>query len=901
MKSTYDKNIIRFPEDGGSRELIGGKAAALAELQTTNLPIPPWFALTTKAFSDSLATQQRRKHRSSRHSPTSRRYDVFPSPTVEKQLTLALKRLCPDGTAVAVRSSAVFEDGESASFAGQYETFLFVYPSDVLNAVTSIWRSSFSKRISDYAQAQQIEETIQPPAVLIQQMVDAQVSGVAFDADPVTGRRDVSVVSAVSGLATDLVSGAASADTFRLDRDGRILERLLTEEGRSRSFDSIGEAGMAASRTHVRRFSRQVITDKHVRAVAAMADVCSRHFHRPQDIEWAIEDDRIHLLQSRPITALGNLPDPEGKPAVWDNTNLVESYGGVTTPLTFSFARRAYEEVYRSFARFMWVSGKTITAYEDCFGAMIGLIRGRMYYNVHNWYRLLCLLPGSKFTWKFHTQMLGLDESLPKHAVDSSPVQSTSERVRDGARFLGAICGLIYNHFTLRRRSRAFYERLNNTLIPPGGSLEILRIDELTDYYRFLEQQLLRKWDAPIINDFFAMIFYGVLKKLVSIWLPDKNHLENALLISDGGVISTEPARRIREMASLAASRPELVDNLISGSGPETVSVLANYPRLFRLFQDYLAKFGDRCLDELKLESFTLIDDPNLLLRSIGQTARYILSSKSPGSDISIPDQRRQIERYISRSLRRHPLRRCVFAWVLKHARARVTGRENLRFERTRAFGMVRRVFVEIGHRFHADGVLSHPRNIFYLELHEILGFVDGTATTTDLEGLAVLRKTNFEQYSDCSPADRFITQGNVNIGHTFQTSDVVLRADSADDSCCGIACSPGRIRGRVRIVKDPNTVDLKGGEILVAERTDPGWVMLFPVCAGVLVERGSVLSHVAIVSRELGIPSIVSLSGVTNWLRDGDLVEMDGSTGRVRRLSSDNQCTSDKNIKVMV
>jgi pyruvate,water dikinase len=231
-------------------------------------------------------------------------------------------------------------------------------------------------------------------------------------------------------------------------------------------------------------------------------------------------------------------------------------------------------------------------------------------------------------------------------------------------------------------------------------------------------------------------------------------------------------------------------------------------------------------------------------------------------------------------------LRRLLFGWVLRNARARVRDRENLRFERTRLFGRVRLIMLELGKRFYADDLLEHPRDVFYLEVEEALGFVTGTATTTDLKGLVALRKAEFERYRQLpAPADRFETHGTVHQGNTFRDK-AAPAADQGGDRRKGLGCCPGVVRGPVRVVTDPRNATLKSGEILVAERTDPGWIMLFPSAAGLLVERGSLLSHSAIVAREMGIPAVVSLAGVTRWLEDGDEVELDGSTGVVRRLT---------------
>ncbi len=238
----------------------------------------------------------------------------------------------------------------------------------------------------------------------------------------------------------------------------------------------------------------------------------------------------------------------------------------------------------------------------------------------------------------------------------------------------------------------------------------------------------------------------------------------------------------------------------------------------------------------------------------------------------------------VAAALARHPLRRAIFRWVLVGARGRVRDRENLRFERTRVFGRVRLIFVELGRRFHALDLLAEPRDIFYLEVEEAVGYVEGTATTTDLKALVTLRQTEFARYRALEPpADRFETRGIVYHGNAFQGA--LSAQDAGGDRRQGIGCCPGVVRGRVRVVRDPKGARLEAGEILVAERTDPGWIMLFPSAAGVLVERGSLLSHSAIVARELGIPTVVSLAGVTRWLADGDWVELDGSAGTVARI----------------
>jgi pyruvate,water dikinase len=239
----------------------------------------------------------------------------------------------------------------------------------------------------------------------------------------------------------------------------------------------------------------------------------------------------------------------------------------------------------------------------------------------------------------------------------------------------------------------------------------------------------------------------------------------------------------------------------------------------------------------------------------------------------------------MDRALERHPVRRLVLVWVLGAAARCVRDRENLRLERTRLFARVRAIFLELGRRFCSLDLLESPRDIFFLEVTEVLAFVDGRSTTVDLKSLVALRRREFAaNLAGPAPGARFETRGPVYQGHSYARppqSPISL----SEEERRGLGCSPGIARGRVRVVTDPCTVNLEEPAILVARHTDPGWVLVFPSARAVIVERGSPLSHAAIVARELGIPAVVSVPGATEWLADGECVEVDGSTGVVRRV----------------
>lgn len=813
---------------------MGGKASALHQLQDAGFPVPAWFIVLPGAGAEAVSAG------------------------------LAGLR----GAFFAVRSSAAGEDSAGHSFAGQLESWLFVPREEVMRRVEGVRESGRSERVLEYRRQRGLEGPPPEPAVIVQEMIDAECAGVAFSADPVSGRRDLAVVSAVPGLGTALVSGEADADSWKVSRSGDIVEASIVRKERSHRAAPDSPEGVTWQA--VQNPDAPCLADAQVKAVAALARQAEAFFGRPQDIEWAWRDGVLYLLQSRPVTSLQSLPDPGDSLCLWDNSNISESYSGVTTPLTFSFARRAYENVYREFCRLLSVPESRIAASAQVYSGMLGLIRGRIYYNLLNWYRVLAMLPGFRLNRRFMEQMMGVREPLPEELVERVVAeQKEGSRFREWLRLLRSLIALWRKHVGLAKSIQRFYERLNTALAEPAVPLTQMKAGELTAHYRQLEEQLLCRWDAPLVNDFFAMIHFGVLRSLCRKWLGNEL-LANTLVRHTGGIVSMEPLHRIEALAGFVREDLGLQEELARPGGMHR---FRRWPEFHRELEAYLERFGDRCMEELKLESATLRDQPALLYNSI-----LAVSSR--------PRAKREEESADEPRLRGW-LRRRVFGWVLRRARERVRDRENLRFERTRLFGRVRQIMVEYGRRLHADGMLETPGDVFFLELHEITGLEEAAVSAEALRATVEARKSAFAGYrSEEPPPDRFATRGPLHRHARFEPVQSAAAAPEGDVRH-GLGCCAGVVRGRVRVVLDPKDAHLESGCILVARHTDPGWVMLFPLASGLLVERGSLLSHSAIVAREMGLPAVVGLPGLCEWLQTGDEVELDGRTGTVRKLQA--------------
>ena len=825
-----------------SAALAGGKGAALARLAAT-FPVPAFFVIAAEAFDrDGLRAEAR------------------------GEVNQGLARLAAQSGAgrLAVRSSGREEDGAASAHAGQFETELNVAPGDVAAAAHRVWRSGFSETLAQYRQAHGLSGDPQPPAVVVQVMVEARAAGVAFSADPVSGDHGVVVISAIAGLADRLVSGEADGDSYRVGAGGATLEA-----------DLVGDAA--------------VLGEAERAEVAAMARRAAEHFGSPQDIEWAFDRRGLHMLQSRPITTLGNVErdpvlssplhreEPRGERSsdltIWDNSNIVESYPGVTSPLTFSFARYVYSHVYQAFSRLMGVPAADVEEHRAVFENMLGRVDGRVYYNLLNWYRALALFPGFKANRKFMEGMMGVSEALPEDMASRIAPPSTSgwERFVDNLKLVRVGLGLVWHEVQIKGTIREFYARLNQALAKPDGAIDAMQPTELVAEYRLLERQLLAKWDAPLVNDFLCMIAFGAAQKSMTKWAGDEGVAYlSATLMGQGDIVSAEPAKMIRAMGAMVRRRPEVIARLAAG---DRTAVDAT-PELRLAFDRYIAKFGDRCTQELKLESRTLHEDPTQVLMAVAAAA------PARGTE-AVQEARQDLHRLIPDFGKR-----VLARWLVDWAKARVRDRENLRFERTRLFGRVRRIFLALGARLRAAGVLEQQRDVFNLTVEELLGAVEGAGITQDLKALVRLRAAEHAgQIARRDPPERFSVSGAHVTGVAGLTAQAAV-AGEGGEMRKGLGCCKGVVTAKVRVIEDPRVEALGAGEILVARHTDPGWIAVFANAAGVIAERGSLLSHSAIVAREMGVPCVVSLKGVTQWLKTGDTVRLDGGAGTVERVS---------------
>lgn len=878
---------------GAPRTRIGGKAFHLALMERVGAPVPAWFVVTAAAFDALLerpAVQERRRSGDRAGLRAALRSEPLPAPFVAA-LRAARAELGPGP--LVVRSSAAGEDAAGRSFAGQFDSVVHVVDDDgLLAAVRTCWASAFSDRVATYCARHGVPDDALRMAVVVQRMARGEVSGVLFTCDPALPPDDPragdALLSAAWGLGEGVVSGRADADTYRVRPDGELSSEIADKR---RMVVAADGGGTREAEVPVAQRGRPCLRPGQARALMAYGRRLEELLGTPQDIEWTFVGDEPVLLQTRPLTGVG---PRHGRRYVWDNSNIIESYAGITAPLTYSFARGAYEVVYRQFCEVMGVPPETIARHSAIFRSMIGYIRGRIYYRLDSWYQVLALLPGFEYNKRFMEQMMGVRERAD--LGEQEVAHGALERLVRGAPHL---VRLLYRNTaalgSLGERVRDFHATFDAAWAEHGQTdFRTLPAERVLDVYRELERRLLWNWKAPIINDFFAMIFFGVLRKLVERHgLDDTGTLQNDLLCGEGGMVSTEPARRIVALARMVDGTPALRAALERQPDDRALLAALGWPAdepadptftpLRAGLDAYLADYGDRCMNELKLESPTLNDDPAFVLAMV----RNYVARPDVTPEGMTAKERAVRERAEARVRERlAPWQRPHFEWVLGRARRHIRDRENMRLVRTRVFGLVRRMFRAFGDHMARRGVLDDAADVFYLTTDEVFGWVEGTSPTGDLRAAAAVRRAEHARFAaEPAPDDRFETFGPVAWGNRYRAP--VPRTAPEGDLLRGIGCAPGVVRGTARVIHAP-TDDLRlNGEILVAERTDPGWVPLYPSVSGILVERGSALSHSAIVAREFGIPTVVGIVGLTARVRDGMTVELDGGAGTVRLVDA--------------
>jgi pyruvate,water dikinase len=695
-------------------------------------------------------------------------------------------------------------------------------------------------------------------------------------------------VSAAIGVGEGVVADRAEADTFFVDSATLTLRRRVVAQKRSRvAFDEVQGIGTIVADVADAEGSTSALDDAQVGDLAKLGAAVQSLFGAPQDIEWAIDArGQVHLLQARPITTL-----IEQRQTVFDNANIVESYPGFSMPLTFSVVRAAYETTFRTASRRLGVPESVLKANHLVHANLVALINGSIYYNLLNWYMLFLFVPGFEGALPAWERALGVRGITPPRPPTASTLRG---RLVERLRQIRVSRRLIWLFLRLDREVREFRRLFEATLGEfKAQPLEGNDAHDLLARYEHLVDRIVSRYSISAINDAFVQQAYALLGRLLERWHLGGPTLHHDLFAGGGVMESVRPVRSLLALAGTIREDPALRDLFATRPVGEIWQQIEHESRFagFRArLRQHFDEFGDRTFQELKLETPLAEEAPELIIELLRNyaTPREDGSGEprmnAMGSFPASIERREKAETAIGAGLTGHPVRRAIFSLVLRRSRRLVAHREDLRLMRSRAFGMVKRVVRALGQRLTQAGLIERPHDVFYLSIEEITGAVRGTSITRDLRALVTQRRHEYDVFRQWTPPPRVTARGIV-LASIATAAGPPAPTAATSRELHGVACSTGRVRARARVVRTPEQhLDIRG-EILVAPMTDPGWVFLMVPAGGLVVERGSILSHTAIIGRELGIPTVVGVADATSIITNGQLLEIDGATGVVRLL----------------
>lgn len=817
--------------------LVGGKGLQLGVMLRGGLPVPEGFCITTEAFHRGLDAE------------------------VAREIAAAYEAL--GAGSVAVRSSATAEDLPEASFAGQQDTFLNVKGTEaVFEAVRSCWKSLHSERAIAYRRDRGIPEASVAMGVVVQRMVEAEAAGVLFTLNPVTGATDELVIEGARGLGDQVVSSRVTPDRYRLRR--RAPHELIEVEG-SETAALLGSPRLAE--------------------LARLALVAERLLGRAGDIEWAVAGQQVYLLQARAVTAAGprlpevrfgsrwNAENCHGRLIVWANHNLRETMPYPHTPFSWSLWNYL---VFPSMGAPLGLMDPDKKPDEQ--PNLVDLVDGRIYFNANVLMGLIPLPPSVmlRLGRVLDAEVAGITEELLRSG-ELKPLRGP-RRLRNVGRFLWRMPLLIY-----RKTKPAYaWQQLRNCQEEVASfskmDLRILSEEQILALARYFATENIPRSAEVLGAALLATPVLSILLELLPRWgLADA---VPALMSGIRGNPTMETALALWDVAEKAG--PEVRAVFAREPITRVPGVLAQYDAgrefLVRM-GEFLKVHGHRAVREFDFSCPRWRDDPTFLYETI---RNYL--SHPPDQPTPRKHYERQVREHqeakasVERRLARRPLRRHVFRWLIRVLEERLPLREAPKFYTLMGLAHIRDLYVEVGRRMVARGILEKQRDFFFLSIPEIERIAEGKLEPSWIREQIPIRRREFAQHMRANPP--LVVRSDGKLAVKPAAGGEILR---------GTPVSWGTARGPARILLDPSDgAQLRKGEILVAPFTDPGWTPLFLTAGALVMEIGGIISHGAVVAREYGIPAVVGVKDATRLIRDGDIIEVDGARGEVRRQNSE-------------
>jgi phosphohistidine swiveling domain-containing protein len=863
------KYVLPLADEEARLETAGGKGASLARLVSADLPVPDGFHVTTAAYRQFVAenelqpgivaalekvdfTQPATLETASQAIGALFARAQTP-PDVASAVALAYASLAGRDPVVAVRSSATAEDLPEASFAGQQDTYLNVRGfGEVLGAVKRCWASLWTARAIGYRARQGVTPDGLSLAVVVQELVPAEAAGILFTANPVNGQRDQAIISAAWGLGEAVVGGLVTPDALTVDKaTGAVLERETADK---KVMTTRVNGGTEEQPVPDALRRAPVLDDAAAAELVSLGVRIEELYGMPMDIEWALADGEIAIVQARPITAL---PQPElPVPTEWPMADPEGTYmrGSIADfmpdPLTPLFASVGVPAINGAMARTL----------EELIGGSPSILEG--YLTTINDYAYLHVQLGCRdWVWVLFRMLPALPRLL-----------------RNGERHWDEVSRPRYAETVARWQERPVDSLAAAELL--DGTRELT--DAMASYLTALQVDAIGT--AAGTEGLFTRVYDKMIRREGDPEAP------TLLLGSDSTPIRAEKAlydlaQWCRERGDLRAylldtQSSELAGQLDGAEAPPGIDA-ADWREWQGRFRAHLEQYGHSIYD-LDFAKALPVDAPQPLLETLTLFIRGDGKDPHARQKESAARREEEVEAALART---RGLKRKLFRHTLGWAQTFARVREDCIFDIGLGYPVLRRMLRELGRRLAGGGAIAEPDDVFWLAWDEAQRgalALDGGETPEKMVSRVEERKAVWEAEERATPPPQLPPNERV-MGIKTDAFMPVSAEEQTGKAIKGIGASPGQVTATARVLLGPEDFhQMRPGDILVAEITTPAWTPLFAMAAGVVTDIGGPLSHGSIVAREYGIPAVLGTGVATQRIRSGQVVTVDGSAGSV-------------------
>lgn len=828
--------IVKLEKEELREEKLGNKGKFLLQMKKQGFDVPGGFILDSDIYDEVISSNKIDGKISeilagltpgNCDDVSGKISELFNGALIPENILSEINAVAKDDCLYAVRSSGNKEDLDEFSFAGQYETFLNVPKSDIEAKVIDCYRSMFGKVSLQYIANRNIDPLSMKMSVVVQEMVDADNSGICFTIDPVSGNDKEMLIEVSEGLGENIVSGKTKPEQYYYDwYEGKEVRRS-------------GE--------------NKLLNEEAVEKYAKVFANIQQFFGYPCDIEFAIKDEKLYILQARKITSIKY----NGITDMWTTADFKD--GGVSATVCTPYMWSLYEYIWE-FSLRNFIVRSEILKDEELPSKLGEMFYGRPYWNMSAVKKAMSQVIGYKER-EFDSEygIVGNYEGdgevtritpssvsrMIKIVINQSRILKS--RKKNAQRYKDELLGLYYDYkekydtHTIKDIEKSFYNITKKT---------------------YLRSETTYFWQI-FINTIHQSLYKDSLLKYVS----ESEYL--SLLGNIDNISHLLPFYEMWDASRLIRKENEAYHYWMDTPAETIAASLTDAKYHIPEVKIIIEKYGYHSDKELDITYPCYYEEPEVMIGMVKDMV-VLEDSYSP-----LEDKENGHKMYMT-VLRK--IRKKVSDRTFQKIKKKVTGmremlwwREEFRDVSTRFYYMLRIYTMEYAKSLVEKGVLETVEEVWFLKVGNLWDFIDGKTDADSLREIIRKNKFYYNAYRN------YISENE--IGTAFSSGKKI----DSGSGIKGLGANNGTVTGIARVIEDFTQIDrLQEGDILVTRFTDTGWTPKFAILSGIVTEYGGILCHAAIVSREYGIPAIVACKDAMQKIRDGQIITIDGSTGTV-------------------